>query len=408
MTMVSQPAGDPMIENRSLKIAIVSRRFWPFSGTTEFAVSDLALAIKKAGHEVEILTVRWEKSWPSYFDYQEIPIRRVSRSASAPWSSFRYLRNLQRQIHEVNPDGIIVFGIGEETWSISKSFGSRTPFVIRLDNHAFGVRPGRPNLSSRQIGSLKNAERIIAESDWTSERLKDHPGLEQAQVEVVPDPIALDCVDENLSGKTPASKATARNSISDAHPVLMIEPTQPLVICGSPMNGDVGLIDLVNAWPRVLKQYPKARLWIVGEGVKSRMVWEKIVELNLVHTVIMPGSFDELEDVFHAADLYVHPLRSDQSCSFLTRAMCNGVCSVVTKTKATVSIVEGNTNGLVVLPESPQALAEAIIYGLGSVDLRDRLGRAALKSASKAYDASKHVGKFLAPLLAGSARNRDD
>ena len=71
-----------------LRIAIVSRRFWPYSGTTEFAVADLASQIKRQGHSVEILTVRWEKNWPLYFDYDEIPIRRINRSQSHPWLWF--------------------------------------------------------------------------------------------------------------------------------------------------------------------------------------------------------------------------------------------------------------------------------------------------------------------------------
>lgn len=43
----------------SKDILIVTRCFWPQSGLTELAISDLALNLKSAGHSVTIATVRW-------------------------------------------------------------------------------------------------------------------------------------------------------------------------------------------------------------------------------------------------------------------------------------------------------------------------------------------------------------
>ena len=108
-----------------LRLAIVTRRFWPYSGMTEMAVGDLASEIRLAGHCVEILTVRWDKIWPTHFQFQELTVHRINRPASSPWGSFRYLRSLARELLEFKPDGIIVYGLGDGAWAISRTFGDR-------------------------------------------------------------------------------------------------------------------------------------------------------------------------------------------------------------------------------------------------------------------------------------------
>ena len=378
-----------------LRLAIVSRRFWPYAGSTELAAGDLAGALNRAGHSVDILTIRWEKTWPSYFNYQESPVRRINRPATGPWGSYRYLRNLNQAIDELNPDGIIVFGLGDEAWSIAKNYDGQIPFVIRIDNHFLGSKTVQAPLNNHQIASLTAAKKILCESEWTAERLRKNPAVNSPnilpKIVVAPEPI---WIDENHR-RTPARQGSSRIAVSDAHPVLMIEPTQPLVVTGAPMNGDNGMLDLVNAWPRVLKRYPKARLWIFGEGKKSQRIWDRVNDKHLVSSVIMPGSFDDLEDVFQAADLYIHPQRCEESCSFLARAMASGLCPIVTDTRATKSLIQHDTNGFVVNAGDTAALTQAMLTTLDNRDLRDRLGRAGARSAANNYDATKIFSDFI-------------
>ena len=391
----SKPSVSPHQESGKLRLAVVTRRFWPYSGTTEMAVEDLVGAIKHLGHDVDLLTIRWEKNWPAYFQFQEFPVHRINRPLSGPWGSFRYLRALTRQLVELAPDGIIVTGLGDEAWSISKKFANEIPLVIRLDNHQFDEQPKQVDLTARQITSLNSAARVIVDSQWTADRVSSHPSMKTASVRVVPVGIAID--EEHK--RTLAGQSSSRVAISDAHPVLMIEAAQSLVVCGSPLNGDKGMLDLIDAWPRVLVRFPMAKLWILGDGKNGREVWDRLLDRHVVNSVIMPGSFDDLTNLFQAADVYVHPLRSDESCGFLTRALAHGVCSVITASRSTDSVVENNVTGLVVQAESPRAMADAMILALSNSDLRERLGRAALKSARSAYDIKRLVQPYVEPFL---------
>lgn len=389
-----EPPDDPN-STSPLRLAVVTRRFWPFAGSTELAVGDLASAIKRAGHCVEIVTVRWEKNWPRFFQFLELPVHRVNRPASGPWGSFRYLRNLTRELTALQLDGIIVYGLGSEAWSITRSFADKIPITIRIDNHLLGDQPSPPQFSKRQVSALNVATHVVVESEWTANRIASHPAVKTEAISVVPDGVQIspDRV------RTATDRACSRVAISDAHPILMIEAGQPLVVCGAPLNGDKGLFDLLDAWPRVLKRFPNARLWILGDGTNGRKIWDRIQEKNLVHSVILPGSFDDLTDVFQAADVYVHPLRSNETCSFLSRALAAGVCPIATSTDSTRQIITHEVNGLLVEAQNPKALSDAVIVALDDVDLREGFGSAVLKPAVTTYDVDQLVDQFLEPHL---------
>ena len=168
----------------------------------------------------------------------------------------------------------------------------------------------------------------MTDSLETQKQISQQPGVNKSLVKVAHEGILLDKIRERQQ----SLQSDARVAISDAHPVLLIGSNQPLVICGAPLEGDPGMLSLLDAWSRVIAQFPKAKLWILGDGSEGRVVWTNILEKHLVQSVVMPGSFDDTQEIFQAADLYVHPLKSDEGCGFLARALAAGVGSVVTST----------------------------------------------------------------------------
>ena len=105
----------------SRRIAIVSRRFWPICNSTELAACEVATELDAAGHQVDIFTIRWDKSWPGFFKYQNLNVHRINQPVSGPWGGFRYVRNLNRAMIEQDPDAIIVFGVEDEAWAVAKT-----------------------------------------------------------------------------------------------------------------------------------------------------------------------------------------------------------------------------------------------------------------------------------------------
>lgn len=392
---------DPIPKSR---IAIVSRRFWPISGPTEHFAADLGDFFCDAGHDVRLFTAAWQKGWPDQCSFREFDIRRLSRPASGPWGTYRYQRGLVRELDLFQPDAVLIFD-GEDLLPVRKVVGNLVPCVVRMDHRAIS----RMNRTTQKALRLELADAVICDSLRTRNELVIKKIALPQQVELVSDGVGT----ANNISRSLVQQANSRSALGDAHPILRIDPAQPLVVTGAPMDGDGGVCDLVRAWRIVLESFPKGKLWILGDGPRSRKVWDTVSEQDLIYTAIMPGYFDDLGEIFRAADLYVHPLRKPVNCRCLFEAIANEVCPLVTGT-STEPIAKRNTEGArigemiqvqrdstgIIAPQSNStALGEAITMALRNSETRTRLGSQAAAEFQPAISLDRIGTVFLNALL---------
>lgn len=376
-------------EGDRLCVQLVTRRFWPYSGNTEFQVAEIAEAISQLGHHVEVLTVRWEKDWPSHFRFRKYDVCRINRPTAGPWGSYRYLKNLNRQIVAQAPDRLVVFGLGEELMSISKNLDGSIPYSLCLNEFDLGLRSDAHHLSSRMKQAICNAHQIIVESDWTADRLRTISGIDLEKLVLAADGIA------NVSPmRSPTSANVARRALADAHPMLATFPHEPLAICVAPMIGDRGLIDMVQAWQRVVRKHPGSRLWMVGEGVHSRQVWNAVTDHQVSETLIMPGQFDDMDEMFQAADLVIHPLRQPVHCGMLKRAIASGLCPLVTAATAQQLQLIDQQDAFVLQQQDSEGLSAGILACFRSIENCHKLGKAA-SAKMAAFSIDSRISTYL-------------
>jgi glycosyltransferase involved in cell wall biosynthesis len=380
------------------RIAMVSRRFWPISGPTENFAADLADQFVQCGHEVNFFTAAWQKHWPRDCSFREFGLQRLSRPLSGPWGTYRYQRALNRALESFQPDAVLLFGTGEELASVRKLVGDSIPCVLRMDH----LQLSGNSRSIQKNLRLDLASTVICDSLRTRNELVTRKLPLPADVRLQVDGI---CYDEDHR-RTLVRQANSRASLGDAHPVLRIEPAQPLVITGAPMDNDGGLHDLVRAWKIVLESFPRAKLWLLGDGPRGRKIWEAISANDMVYTAIMPGYFDDHRELYQASDLYVHPTRQPVNCHCLLEAIANHVCPLVTtssvepipvlnESQPRTAVIEKDVNGIIAPSGNHVALGEAITMALRSSDLRTRLGNAAARSFRNAIDIRNVAQVFL-------------
>ena len=140
-----------------------------------------------------------------------------------------------------------------------------------------------------------------------------------------------------------------------------------------------GLDVLLEAWPGVVKARPGARLLLAGDPVRldpSRreqlQAWA--TRLGAVHRFgYVP--FSEVGRYFRAADVLVMPYRHISQSGVLYLALSLGVPVVASRVGGLAEVLKDGESGLLVPPESPAELAEALRRVLGDPDLRERLAR---------------------------------
>lgn len=386
-------------------IAVINRKFWPISGAAELEVGNLCRSLTDSGHDVDILTVRWQKHWPAQFRFDRCDVYRLSKLSSGPFGSFRYLKSLTAHFAKKKYDTAIVFGIGDEGNIAVTAHDDRFNLILRVtqlhltDIHHFSVR---------QTDTLKSASTILADTPATAGFIARHLPEVENRIRVVPAFGGLPQEPGHPETNPTARKSAARVALSDAHPILQIESDHPLVITAAPMENDLGVCDLVQAWKNVQRKHTHGRLWILGEGRLSRSVWDEILELDLVYTAIMPGFFDNLRLVLDAADLYIHPLRSQSSCSVLETAKAAGLCTVQTasleelKSAATTEssrpFVNCPQRGLLVPRETPAAIAATINYVIDHKEFASKSAQEVQRQfLNQTASTSKLIDQWIAP-----------
>ncbi len=411
----------PAIQRKPLRLAILNRHFWPISNSAEMEVAWLQSTLVNSGHDVDVVTIRWQKFWPEQFVFRGSQVYRLSKPLSGPFGKYRFNKALTAHLVEKKYDAIITFGLGDATCTAALGFGESVSIVIRV---TAAVIDGLNSFGKREADALMAAARILVDSESTKTAILNRVPEVEGKVVVASscidlDPDMLADVAEGQSVEPFRSlvrQSGARAALSDAHPILQIEPHQPLVVTCMAMENDRGVCDLVKAWKAIQRRHVTARLWIIGEGKESKKVWDEILEQDLVYTAIMPGFFDCLSEIFQAADVYVHPARTGLDCCVLESARAHGLCTVSTASRdwmiarrgertervddrsdaaANLPFVHSSKDGLLVPRHSPEILAASILYALGDGDFRFRVGNQSRKKFAERLSAGSLVDPYL-------------
>jgi glycosyltransferase involved in cell wall biosynthesis len=123
-----------------------------------------------------------------------------------------------------------------------------------------------------------------------------------------------------------------------------------------------GLDVLLEAMPTILATHDVS-LQIIGTGERAEQYKAMCRELAIEERVSFLGFIEHsrLPPHFSSADLFVLPSRSESFGLVLAEAMASGLPVVSTRVGGIPEVVEEGATGLLVPPNDPPALAEAII-----------------------------------------------
>ena len=151
---------------------------------------------------------------------------------------------------------------------------------------------------------------------------------------------------------------------------LGIPPDAPLIGVVARLEPEKGHRFLVEAMPSVLRAVPDARLAIVGEGSQAVALADLTESLGLGDRVVLTGRREDVSAVTADLTVAVLPsLREAQGISIL-EAMARRVPVVASAVGGIPEVITSGTDGLLVPPGDPSALADAIVTLLRDPELR--------------------------------------
>jgi len=172
-----------------------------------------------------------------------------------------------------------------------------------------------------------------------------------------------------------------------------LAPHSPTVLLVGRLSRDKGQATLLRAAPAVLAQVPAARFVLLGadsEGEAGRL--RRLADrLGVSHAVEIRPWMRDPRPVFHEADVVALPSRSEGFGRVLVEAACLAKPVVASRVGGIPEVVVDGETGLLVPPDNPPAVAEALIRLLADPSLCARLGKAARERALACFTARKHV-----------------
>jgi glycosyltransferase involved in cell wall biosynthesis len=139
---------------------------------------------------------------------------------------------------------------------------------------------------------------------------------------------------------------------------------------------------LLEAWPQVLEQHPRALLVIAGYGDLREPLEQQARALGIGERVRFPGMLERRRAAAYiaAADVFALPIVRegvDGLPNVLLEAMGAGRAVVASRVAGVPDVIDDGVHGLVVPERQPIALAAAINRLLADEGLAQRLGAAA-------------------------------
>jgi glycosyltransferase involved in cell wall biosynthesis len=220
---------------------------------------------------------------------------------------------------------------------------------------------------------------------WADKILVLNPGMTQEALDVgfkaerlgwMPNPVDTDY----FRPSTPQERLQHRQELG-------VEADTPLMVFVGRLDHQKKLPWILGSFAQVVRQRPRAKLALIGDGPLRADVLERIQALNLNQNVIVAGRvpMPSVLKWLQAADACMLVSEVEGLPCALIEAMSAGVPPVVSDIPAHTQLIDHGVHGMITPLGDEAAIAEAIVKVLDDPALRNRLAAAARQRMMESF-----------------------
>jgi len=375
-----------MPSNMTMHVLLISSNYLPQIGGVEVAVDHLAKYLVSQGHRVTLVTSRSGARRFGVERHKGIEIHRIYLGVpGCGWKSTLVfpllapttLIYLRRIAQETQPDLInLHFADNATAYALVLAHWFDLPLVISL--HGADMERFRQErrvyrwLLRKAIGS---AAAITA----CSSALLCHTGVDLSTtskfVESIPNGVDLDL-------------------FSDAIPY---PHEQPYILVVGRLIPTKGVDLVIRAFAQLPPEFDHVSLFIAGNGPLHHELQRLAINLGLKNRMHFLGSVshETIPSLIAGCEALVLGSRSEAFGIVLLEAMAAAKPVVATAVGGIPELVAEGRNGLLVPPEDPKALSDAMVRLLADADLRQAMGQEGQRLVQSHYTWNKQGERFL-------------
>jgi glycosyltransferase involved in cell wall biosynthesis len=236
-------------------------------------------------------------------------------------------------------------------------------------------------IGSLMTAALKKADAFVATTSEIEERLLAD-GFPSSRIRRIPN-----FIDDSLFHPVPEKEKQEKKK-------RLLHGTGQIAVYSGRFIACKAIDVLLNAWSTSVREYPGARLVLLGTGPLAGEMKALAGRLGLGETVLFAGQVNNVADYLKAADLFVLPSLQEGMPNTLLEAMACGLPAVATRIGGVVDIIRDGENGLLVDPCDAAGMAAAITRLLGDPELTRRISSSALGTITDSYRLDRIVRRY--------------
>ncbi|MFH0948662.1 MAG: glycosyltransferase family 4 protein, partial [Elusimicrobiota bacterium] len=159
-----------------------------------------------------------------------------------------------------------------------------------------------------------------------------------------------------------------------------------------------GVLTLLEAIPLVLKQFPNAKFYFVGQDAGIKHVMDrKIMESSCASNIVFTNQVErkDMVKIYQSVDICVFPSLWENFAYVALEAMACGKAIIATRVGGFLEMIDDKVNGLLCNPNDSADLADKINYALANKDILEDLGVNARKKIVKEYSPGYRAEKMI-------------
>jgi len=257
------------------------------------------------------------------------------------------------------------------------------PMRLVTTVHGWGVHGGRtPLYYAIDRATLKHYEAVVGVSADIFDRCLEC-GVRPNRCHMI-----ANAIDTRQFART-RSRAEAKEHLG-------IPPHRLLIGAIGRLSAEKGFDLLIRAVDQLLESGFDVELWIVGEGDRREQLADIIRDRKRVDRVRLTGFQPETIPIYEAMDVFVLSSLREGLPNVVLEAMAMGVPVVATRIAGIPSLVDHGQNGLIIAPDSVDAITDALSTLLPDEWLRDQLARGGRLTIEEGYSFEARMEKFRA------------
>lgn len=218
---------------------------------------------------------------------------------------------------------------------------------------------------------------IIAVSSAVKKYLVDQKLASEERVIVISNGITTDSNLKSFDRPRTGSKTSKLRDLKHHH-------NQMIGTVGS-LKKVKGQIFLIQAIPEIIKKFPHLMLEIVGEGEERDNLEQEIKNLKLQRHVSLLGKKNDIEKIINRWSVFILPSIAETFGISILEANIAGIPVIASRVGGVTDVTTDKKTGMLVEPEKPDQISEAIINLLEHPAYAAKLTRGG-KERAKLYD----------------------